>query len=211
MLEYNVQRATQAVQYLVEYEYASAKIKKLRSCVKRARVMPFKGDEEMLNELLVVGRQSEDAMEKMISIVLYKRKSQNAKQASFMSTKRWRFKMVIGAYEAITNEKLTIEQAQEKLVEASERWNLERDQHVALCKLEYARSFRTAAGWQQKNKFIKDYWETLQMTLQQAFDEATKIKQQRAANQQTMVVVKKPIDSLAQKKRVQDELDKLKN
>ena len=73
MIKFDVARARQAVQYLVDTNYFSHHLRKLRSTVEKPRALPFKGEAEVLNELLLIGRQNLDAMEKLVALAEFKR------------------------------------------------------------------------------------------------------------------------------------------
>jgi hypothetical protein len=95
MLRYDIERARTAVQYLVDSPYFKHHVKRLRNVVSRPRALPFDGDSETLNELLVLGRQNLEAMENLISVAEFKRGAKGSYMSGFMRAKRERDRKLI--------------------------------------------------------------------------------------------------------------------
>ena len=211
MLKYNVKRATDAVQYLVSYRYAVAKVKRLRAYVTRPRALPFEGEEDVLNELLLIGRQDMHAMENLIALAMFKRPTNNEYQAAYMATTRRRAKLVVTIEEMKTGRSISVDEANQLCLDMADKWQQEQDVHVANCIKEYIKTHDKEPGWEQKNAFKRDFWETKDMHLSLMRDEAERIMLQREANKKLLRVVKKEVDPLIERKLIQDGLDEITN
>lgn len=150
MVEYNPARAKAAVQFLVDSSYSHHHIKKLRTSVKKPRSMPFKDDAEVLNELLVVGRQNEAAMENLIAVAEHKRSDKNDYQREYMAAKRKRDRKVLELEVAMTGKELSTEAKARVLRKQYVVWNRERDAHVKAL---------GSVTWNEKNEGIRTFWE----------------------------------------------------
>lgn len=158
MLNYDVERAKQAVQFLVDSPYVKHHVKKLRNVVKRPRALPFSEDAEVLNELLVIGRQNPQAMENLIDVADFKRKAKTPYMNAFMAAKRARERKVVEIEEVSLGRKLTLDERLELVRRTRERWATERDAHRDACVEQYKLSFHQEPNWKQANQFIKDFW-----------------------------------------------------
>lgn len=158
MLKYDVERAQRAVQFLVDSPYTKHHVKRLRSVVKRPRSLPFSGDAEVLNELLVIGRQQYQAMENLIEVADFKRKEKTPYMNAFMAAKRAREKKVVEIEETTLGRKLTLDERLALIRATRDRWNKERELHKDACTSQYRAHFNREPNWQQSNQFIKDFW-----------------------------------------------------
>jgi hypothetical protein len=165
MLNYDIKRARAAVQYLVDSSYAKHRIKKLRAAVLRPRSMPFSGDAAPLNELLVIGRQEQLAMENLIALAEFKRKTHNDYQSAFMAAKRHRERLVIAIEETMLGRELSMDESVEALHRQYVAWNAEKADHIVACATMYRDVFSTEPNWVNKNAFIKDFWAMKDMEL----------------------------------------------
>lgn len=150
MIQYDTARAKAAVQYLVDSSYFHHHIKKLRNTVDKPRAMPFKDDAEVLNELLVIGRQNVAAMENLIAVAEFKRGGKNEYQREYMAAKRKRDRKVLDLEEAMTGSKLAAEAKLKVLRKQYVVWNKERD---ALMKSIANQS------WTDRNNSIREFWD----------------------------------------------------
>lgn len=150
MIRYDPTKLRSAVQMLVEDSYSHHYIKRLRSTVQRPRALPFKGDVEALNELLVVGRQNLQAMENLISLAMSKRGDRGGYQRQYMAAKRQRDRKVLQLEELMTGKPLTQTDRLRVLKHQYDVWNRERDQFVAAL---------GDAAWADRNARIKWFWE----------------------------------------------------
>lgn len=163
MIQYDAARARQAVQFLVDSSYFHHHIKKLRNTVEKPRAMPFKEDAEVLNELLVIGRQNHTAMENLISVAEYKRDSKNDYQREYMAAKRKRDRKVLELEELMTGKKLPKEQHAKTLKRQYDVWNKEREQFLAT---------KTEVSWAEKNDAIRSFWDRKERELDALIAEA---------------------------------------
>lgn len=149
MLSFSVERTQQALQYLVDSPYAVRHINKLRVAVDKPRAMPFRAECETLNELLVVGRQSRSAMEKLIEIAEFKRSTRGTYQREFMAKKRERERKVIRIECLIADRTLSLDERVLALNRQYEVWGQERESFLRK---------RAPTSWKSRNKAISDFW-----------------------------------------------------
>lgn len=151
MVHYDPNRARKAVQFLVDSSYFAHHVKKLRSTVVKPRALPFKDDAEPLNELLVVGRQSLQAMENLIKVAEVKRSDRNDYQRLFMAAKRQRDRKVLALEELLRERKISPEERVRCLQHQYEVWHKERDALLA--------ELIGTASWSQRNERLRQFWE----------------------------------------------------
>lgn len=152
MIKYDTTRARVAVQHLVDTSYFSHHLRKLRSNLPKPRALPFRGEFEALNELLVIGRQSEEAFNNLIKLAEFKRggEDKNSYQRDYMAAKRKRDRKVIALEETMTGKKLSLEERRKLLLKQYAVWNREKD--VML------RSVQDKP-WAERNAAIREFWE----------------------------------------------------
>lgn len=163
MIQYDVARARQAVQFLVDSSYFHHHIKKLRNTVTKPRALPFKEDAEVLNELLVIGRQNVTAMENLISVAEFKRGGKNDYQREYMAAKRKRDRKVLELEELMTGKKLSNEQRTRVIKRQYDVWNKEREQYL---------SKKGDLAWAEKNEAIRSFWDLKERELDVLMTEA---------------------------------------
>lgn len=163
MIEYDLARARLAVQFLVDSSYFHHHIKKLRTTVEKPRSMPFKDDAEVLNELLVIGRQNSAAMENLIGVAEFKRSSKNDYQRNYMATKRQRDRKVFELEELMTGKALTQDARTKVLRRQYEVWNKE--------KTAYLKGLGEVA-WIERNEATRKFWERKEHELDALIAEA---------------------------------------
>ncbi len=163
MIDYDLARARQAVQYLVDSSYFRHHVTKLRNTVGRPRAMPFKEDAECLNELLVVGRQNGQAMENLIAVAEFKRGGKNEYQREYMAAKRKRDRKVFQLEELMTGKKLSAAQRTALLKRQYVVWNKERDAFL---------KSKGELAWAQKNQALAQFWERKEHELDALITEA---------------------------------------
>ena len=172
MLNYNIAKARDAVQFLVDSPYYKHHVVKLRNTVPRPRAMPFKGNAEVLNELLVVGRQSLVALENLLAVVEFKRGGRESYMKSFMQAKRTRDYKLIHAEETTLGRKMTLEERVAYLRKQHAHWALQKTEHKARCAKEYRDQFGKEPTWAHNNAFIKDFWMHKDMELDVLLEQA---------------------------------------
>lgn len=172
MLQYDQARIKEAVKYLVAAPYFKHHVRKLNSAVSRPRALPFRDDAEVLNELLIVGRQSLQSMNNLIELAEYKRDDRNTYQRKYMADKRKREAKVIAAQERLVRHPLSASERRKVLLAQYDIWNAQKEGHIAECVKIYVGQFGDEPGWEQRNQFIKDFWIVKDMELDQLMDEA---------------------------------------
>lgn len=149
-MKYDVVRARQAVQFLVDSSYFHHHVTKLRGAVHRPRSMPFRGDAEVLNELLVIGRQNPKAMENLIDVAAFKRGDRNEYQKAYMAAKRQRDRKVIELEELLAGKQLSIDMRHKLLLKQYEVWNREREAYLKQ---------QGDIAWVERNEKIRLFWQ----------------------------------------------------
>jgi len=182
VIKYDVQRAKRAVQYLVDTSYFTHHLRKIRSTLVKPRAMPFKGETEPLNELLVIGRQNPDAMENLIKVAEFKRDDKNEYQRKFMAAKRQRDGKVIQLEEMLQGRKLSLDERKDVLLKQYAVWNKERD--------EYMKAHADQA-WADRNAAVRKFWAKKEAEIDALIHEAgtTQVKHKKRKYE---VVVPKP-------------------
>lgn len=177
-ITYDKTRAKTAVQFLVDSSYFRHHVTKLRNTVSKPRAMPFKDDAEMLNELLVVGRQNLQAMENLIAVAEYKRSNKNDYQREYMAAKRQRDRKVLLLEELMAGKPVAPELRVKVIAQQYKVWNKERD---AVVKANAERN------WNERNQAIKQFWDAKEKEIDQLIEEA---KASGPVKRKRVVVVK---------------------
>ena len=149
MLRFDIERTQQALQYLVDSSYAGRHITKLRAAVARPRALPFRDECEVLNELLVVGRQSLCAMEKLIEVAEFKRSTRGSYQREFMARKRERERKIVRIESLLSEKTLSLDERMLIITKQHAAWNHEKEAFLRE---------QSPAGWKERNKAISDFW-----------------------------------------------------
>jgi hypothetical protein len=152
-----------AVQFLVDSSYFHQHVRKLRTAVTRPRAMPFKADSEVLNELLVIGRQNPQAMENLIEVAEVKRDGRNEYQRQYMAAKRQRDRKIVEFEERVLGKRLAPEAKIQVLQRQYATWNKERDAFI--------KSMGDVA-WAERNERLKDFWERKEREIDALIEEA---------------------------------------
>ena len=180
MIEYDAERVRAAVQYLVDSSYFLHHTKKLRSTVKKKRSLPFREDAECLNELLIVGRQSEAAMEALIEVAAFKRPGRNDYQREFMAAKRRRDRKVIELEESLVGRQLGLDERNAVLLKQYDIWNKEKNSVLEQL---------GDAEWADRNAAIRDFWARKEAEVDALIIEAKKSLSQKSVTRKRVVVV----------------------
>lgn len=181
-MRYNLQRTRAAVQFLVDTPYFAQYTKRLRNVVERPRALPYRGEEEVLNELLVVGRQNRRAMENLLDLAEFKRDTRNDYQRQYMAQKRQRDRKVIELEEFLVDRKLSLEDRRKALLRQYGVWNKEKAQL-----LERAGEIT----WEQKNQLVKEFWQAKDREIEALLAEAHR-QAQREVHRKRLVRVLPP-------------------
>lgn len=163
MITYNHDRARQAVQFLVDDSYFNGHVRKLRNFVTKPRAKPFKEEAEVLNELLVIGRQNLQAMENLIDIANQKRDDRNEYQRKFMAKKRARDNVVIKVQELKLGKKLSIDERKDVLLVQYANWETEKEAELARY---------PEATWDERNEIKRQFWEQIDAVLPEVLEAA---------------------------------------
>ena len=176
-ISYDVRRTQQALQYLVDSPYGMRHITKLKAMVDKPRALPFREECEPLNELLVIGRQNRDALEKLIDVVQYKRSSRGSYQREFMATKRARERKVIQLECLLRGKNLTLDERNLVLKQYYETWRSMKEEMIAT---------REPASWAEKNELIAEFWAEVDAGLDKKLARARE-QEQRTATRRHVV------------------------
>lgn len=163
MIEYDKNRTRQAVQFLVDSPYFHHHVVKLRSALRRPRALPFKGEAEVLNELVLIGRQNNEALENLVEVAEVKRSDRNDYQREYMAAKRKRERLVVELESALSGKPLTLDDRAKVIAAQYKIWNKEKDQHLAA---------HADLPWVERNRVTREFWELKERELVQLIEEA---------------------------------------
>jgi Arc/MetJ family transcription regulator len=170
MLDYDLERARTAVQYLVTSPYFAQHIRKVVASVENEKAAPFTEDLEVLNELVIVGRQNRKALDNLVQVVHSKRSDKADYQREFMAAKRKRDRKVVHLEEAVTGRALNLDERRELLLKQYVEWNAEREQLL---------STLTSAEWDERNAALRDFWQRKEEALDQMLMDLTAVNSDR--------------------------------
>lgn len=159
-VEYDIPRATAAVQFLVDDPYAVARYKALRKAITQPRRLPYKDDAEVLNELIKIGRQSPVALEKLIAVVEFKRNyNDTSYMATFMAESRRRVKEALFVQQTIAGVTFTHTERYAAERKIKELWAAEKHSFMEEAQLEYsAVTGEEKLPHEQKLELSKAFW-----------------------------------------------------
>jgi hypothetical protein len=184
MVKYDTERARKAVQHLVNTSYFLHHLRKLRSTLPKPRALPFRGEFEVLNELLVVGRQSPEAFENLIKLAEFKRDGgKTSYQRDYMATKRKRDRKVIQLEETMAGRKLSLDERRKLLLRQYSVWNKERDAFLASVQ---------DKSWSERNAAIRTFWQTKEREIDLLQAEAEKQSPVRTKRKYRVDIPQKP-------------------
>lgn len=180
MVEYNSERVRSAVQYLVDTPYFPHRVKGIRTAVLKPRSMPFKDDAECLNELLVVGRQSLQALENLIAVAERKRDTRTDYQREFMRAKRERERFVIELNQLDRSTSI----GREERYRILQRWHADQERERNMFVEARCNKHRVDTGEEasseDKSRFIKEFWAKVDMDLRRQVDMSRAAKNRRS-------------------------------
>jgi hypothetical protein len=192
MLTFDIERARLAVQFLVDGSYFSHHVKKLRTLIKKPRALPFKEEAEVLNELVLIGRQDPQKLEQLIKVAEFKRSSHNEKQADLMRARRTRERMAIELEEILSGKKIvTAEARRQFLLRQYEVWNKQKNTHVAQLGDAFIERNNELPNWDHQNQFKKDFWDKVDIELSAMLEEAKRTLG-KTVTRKRVVVIEKP-------------------
>jgi hypothetical protein len=178
MLTYDVARARLAVQFLVDSPYFERNVRRLRSLLTKPRTLPYTGECEFLNELLVIGRQRPESFNRLVELAEYKRDDRGSYQRRFMAAKRQRDRKAIALEELLRGRKLTLDERKDALLKQYEVWNRERAKLL---------DAHPDVSWQGRNELIRHFWDTKEAELDALIEEARKPHAPRKRKQLVVV------------------------
>jgi hypothetical protein len=209
-MKYDLERARLAVEFLVGSRYFPQHVRGLRSAVQRPRALPYKGDEEVLNELLIIGRQSEQAMENLIAVAKFKRDDDRGEyQRRFMKEQRERWRKLFKLEERATGRKLTLDQRDQLAKEAQSQWVEERDAYIAARTAQYKIQYDVDVTFENRLGFIAQFWENKGKELDAMLAEPPS-QEHRIKKKKRTVVIQTPEDDTAMKLALKKLIDRQK-
>ncbi len=156
MITYDLKRAKLAIQYLVNATFSSHHIRKIWTAVGKPRSLPFKDDLEHLNELVVIGRQSIQALKNLLELVEFKRDDAGAYMREFMRAKRRRDAKYLALWILENGRKLDRDEQRQVLIEKYFEWH------------EKKREFLEPYGkisYEERNALYKQFWAEMEKEL----------------------------------------------
>jgi hypothetical protein len=199
VIKYDLQRAKRAVQYLVDTSYFTHHLRKIRSTLVKPRALPFKDDSEVLNELLVIGRQNVQALENLIEVAEFKRDDKNEYQRKYMAAKRQRDTKVIKLEEMLQGKKLTLDERKNVLLKQYEVWEKERKAYLEA---------HQDMAWADRNAAIRKFWAKKEADVDELIHEAQNAQQKHKRPTKYSVVVSKPEPKTVLGQKLKRALDK---
>jgi uncharacterized protein YlbG (UPF0298 family) len=177
MIEYDLKRAKLAVQYLVSATFSAHHIRKIWTSVKKPRSMPFKDDMEHLNELIRIGRQSEQALKNLLELVEFKRDDAAAYMREFMRAKRRRDAKYLALWTLENGKKLDRDEQRQVLIEKYREWHVK--------KREFLEPYGMIS-YEERNALYKLFWtemeKELDTKLEKVKDAFTSFSQKKSRN-----------------------------
>lgn len=182
MITYDSKRAQAAVQYLVDSSYYIHHVTKLRNTVAKRRALPFKGEAEPLNKLLVIGRQNQTALENLIELAEFKRSHKASYQRDYMAAKRQRDRKAIELESLLVGRKLTVDERNTLLLKQYDVWNRELDHLLK----------ELTGPWRDRNEARRQFWATKEKELDLLIVEAQRTLDHTAKRKRVVVVERQP-------------------
>jgi len=161
-MHYDVNRAKYAIQYIVKSPYHSQLWRKVEAAVKKPRAMPFRDDQEPLNELIHIGRQNKGALANLRRLADSKRKTKTDYQREFMEAKRRRDRKYLKLQQLIAGTPMSLDEQREALVQQYVTWHSDRDR--LLDSLE-------GVSWDDRNRELRKFWTDIERELDEAIQE----------------------------------------
>ncbi|TDN70475.1 hypothetical protein [Paraburkholderia sp. BL10I2N1] len=189
-MKYDLERARLAVEYLISTQYFPQRVKGLRHAVRKPRALPYSGEAEPLNELLVIGRQNEQAMENLISVAQYKRgaQSRGEYQRRFMKQQRDRWAKAVQLEERLFGKKLSLDERNILTREVQATWMEERDAYIEMRAAQQKIQFGTDASFEDRHMFIDQFWDRKDKELDAMLNESPAQSHHIRRKKRTVVV-----------------------
>jgi hypothetical protein len=207
-MDYDVHRAKLALEFLTATPYFTHYTKRLKALLARPRALPYRDEAEPLNELLVIGRQSPQALDNLLDAVQFKRSDRSSYQREYMAAKRARERKAIQLESLLRGRDLTLDERQQSLLKQYEIWNKEKEQFLTDRATEHQAEFGEAPDWMARNAYTKHFWEIKDAELDTLLQEATRTLA-KTVTRKRLVVVEKPKATMMREKML-EVLDKRK-
>lgn len=206
-MKYDLERARLAVEFLVNARYFPQHVRGLRAAIKKPRALPYKDDEEVLNELVVIGRQSEQAMENLIAVAKFKRKDDRGEyQRKFMKEQRDRWRKVYRLEERVTGRKLGLDERDRLAKEAQAQWLEERDAYIQTRTEQLRIQHDAEPTHEDRLAFISQFWANKDAELDAMLAEPP-AQEHRIKRKKRVVVVQSTEDDTAMKAALKKLID----
>ncbi len=206
-MEFDRDRAREAVQFLVDSPYYTHYTRRMRTLLDKPRSLPYRDEAEVLNELLVIGRQNPKALENLLALAEYKRSDRGSYQRDYMATKRARDRKVTQLEALLRGRDIGLEERRDVLLKQYAVWNKEREAFLAEREIAHRKvNDGTEATWQDRNAYIRAFWELKDAELDGLLQEATKTLA-KTTKRKRLVVVEPPNPTVMRSKLL-DVLDK---
>jgi hypothetical protein len=199
-MDYNLQRAKQALEFLTETPYFTHYTKRLKTLLGRPRALPYRDESEPLNELLIIGRQNPQALDNLLNAVQFKRSDRSSYQREYMAAKRGRERKVVQLESLLRGRDLSLDERNEVLLKQYEIWNREKEAFLVERIQQHTEQFGEAPDWLSRNTYTKHFWEAKESELDALLQEATRTLAKGAVKRKRLVIVEKPKDTVMREK-----------
>lgn len=168
-IQYDCELADKAVQFLSQTPYFSNRVRSIRSSTRKAEINPFKGEVAFLNELVRIGRQSEQEMENLIARAKSNRGGERTElrlsyQRQFMRNKRFRETLFLEITQIQESKTLDAQARRSCLIVQRAIWELGKENYVKK-RFSEESSYCMTSNFELKGKLIRQYWESVQTRL----------------------------------------------
>lgn len=159
-LEYNVNRASYALNYLLDSQEFLQTWEQIDCAVKRKDLVVFDGDldREPLNELVSIGVQKLSALENLREMVTYKKRSQDDYQRDFMQNARRikRKALLVEEYFAFSTKPFDLQDRREFFSRQHALWGASKACFLAS---------HDPSTWDKRCELVREFWQTIESRL----------------------------------------------
>lgn len=176
--------------------------------MQKPRALPYKDDEEVLNELLIIGRQHPQALENLIAVAKFKRDDDRGEyQRRFMKEQRDRWRKLFKLEERATGRKLTLDERDRLAKEAQAQWLEERDAYIEARTAQFKIQYGAEVSFEDRLGFIAQFWDNKVKELDAMLAEPPS-QEHRIKRKKRTVVVAEPTDETAMKLALKKLIDR---
>lgn len=159
------------------------------------RQIRFVGDDEVLNALVDLGLESQQALDNVFALIERKRRAiPTAKkvdyQRDYMRQRRKRVMLATKLEQIVTGKKFTAEERTEFAAKLVADWTKQRETELA--------KFPTA-DWKERNEIVGQFWETIDRRLETEYEKAASVLDTPTHRKVRKVQVTKPVGILGEK------------